>query len=705
MSQMYFHHDWETYSELNLRDTSASRYARHSSTVPLMLAYAFGDGPVMQWVPAEGEPIPKDVFDALHDSEIVKIAHNAVFEQSVWEHCFGWTTPYSSWKDTMVQAHCLAFPGSLDFAGSAIGIETQDKKMKSTGTRLINLFCFPKSLRKGEPPRRIMWHEKTEEWQTFKEYNRQDVVAERAIGELLDRHDIPNHEWDLWSLDRQINERGIPINRNAVENAIRIRDHFYIDRTDQLRRLTGLDNPASGVQFLPWIRRFGYPFDDLKRGHVERALKAARVFEDVATHEHQQYIRALELRLEVSRISSKKYDAFRSRTDDDGRLRQAVQFAAAGRTWRWGGRGVQVHNMPRPDPKLSKVTFDTSPGGLRVVTGGPMVDCVRDLETMAPEQVAAKYEKPFDLLATATRLVIQPSKGAVLVVFDLNAIENRVLGWVAREPKILRVFQEDRCPYMDFATDLYSMSYEAVEAEYKAGNKEKRTNAKPAVLGCGYLLGPGIEYEDPRTGAIEATGLLGYARNMFIDLSKEMSERSVAMWREAHPMVRKFWTDVETAAMNTVKTGNPRKVGYLWFFMEGSFLKMRLPSGRNLAYYQPEVQPMRKPWGDIRDTLTYMGKNIRNQWVRLTTHPGKITENAVQAIARDVLAAAMNDIERELMLPIVLHVHDEIVVEVPEVVMDHAWTGIRDCMIRPRAWAPGLILGAEGFATKWYLKD
>ena len=320
-----FHHDWETYSEIDLTKTSNSRYARHPSTVPLLLAYAFDDESVQQWAPAEGEPMPRDVHDAVRDTSVQKVAYSVAMEWSVWSHCFDMETPHDEWLDVMVQVHSLAFPGSLEAAGEALDLPLHERK-KGSGKRLINWFCLPRSRKRDEPPRRVMWYERLEDWELFKDYNRQDVDSERAVGRLVGAHDLPPHEWEMWFIDREINERGVPISRNVVNRALMLRDYFHADRYDQLQRLSGVDNPTSGKQILSYLQDLGYPFDDLKKGHVERALKTAKMNAMSNIVASPQYIRALELRQELSRVSSKKYDAFAFRADEDGRLRQSLQF-------------------------------------------------------------------------------------------------------------------------------------------------------------------------------------------------------------------------------------------------------------------------------------------------------------------------------------------------------------------------------------------
>ncbi|MGI9506004.1 MAG: hypothetical protein ACR2RE_23440, partial [Geminicoccaceae bacterium] len=362
----------------------------------------------------------------------------------------------------------------------------------------------------------------------------------------------------------------------------------------------------------------------------------------------------------VSRAAPKKFDALARHTDDDGRIRNTLQFAAAGRTWRWGGRGYQVQNLARPEKYLEDIEWETTPLGFKKVTGGTQIRAAEAIEVLGTEAIELLYEKPMDVLTACVRPVIQAPPGYVFIDADLNAIENRVLGWLADDKKILRVFEQDRDPYVDFATYMYKRSYAELIAETKAGDKSKRTVAKPAVLGCGYMLSAGKEYEDRQTGEIEATGLLGYAWNMGVRLTPEQSEHSVKVWRETFEDAVQFWWDIERAARRCISSRQETEIRHIRFDYKKPFMRMLLPSGRALHYLRPKLLDWLMPWGDYKVSITYEQLTEKHQWGRISTHPGRVTENATQAVARDLLAHGIRR-AREEGLPIVLHVHDQIV--------------------------------------------
>ena len=640
--------DFETRSRADLRKVGLSRYARDPSTRALMLAWAIDDEPVEIVSFAEGEKAPCRLREALRDPTVIKRAWNAAFEKAILKHVFGILIPHEQWRCMMVLAYSLALPGSLDAAGAVVDLPA-DKRKLARGKTLIRRFCKPRKPTKNKP---WEWCDHTtdpDEWAEFLDYCKQDVEAERALWRRLRRWDMPAHEWRLWFLDQEINERGIPIRLPVVHNAIKVAADVTASRLAEMKHLTELENPNSGSQLLGWLRERGYPFEDLKKGHVARARDAA---------EPGPVRRVLELRQEVSKTSVKKYAALAAATDGDGYLRGALQFAGAGRTSRWSGRRFQPQNLARPVAYLEK----------------HQEQAVKDLEYLSSDLIEILYDKPMDLLSTCVRPVVQAPEGYMLVDADLNAIENRVLGWIAGCEKILDVFRQGRDPYVDFAVYMFGGSYEALWAEYKAGDKAKRTLAKPAVLGCGYMLGPGEERENEETAEIEATGLLGYARNMGVGMTSEQAAHAVAVWRDTFSEVVEYWYALDRAARRCIRTGDPQRVGHVIFDRSGPFMRMLLPSGRALHYCRPRIEPRKTPWGEMRPTITYEGLNDQNQWVRLSTHPGKLTENAGQAISRDLLAHGMR-LAHARGLDIRLHVHDQIIALVSE---DHGRAGAGD---------------------------
>jgi DNA polymerase len=685
------HNDFETRSNLNLKKVQLSRYARDRSTKVLMCSYAFNDGPVKQWVPAEGERMPAELREAYTDREVVKIAWNAPFEMAVCRHVLGLSIDPFEWRCAMVMAMSLALPASLEKCGEVIGLSPDMAKV-SRSKHLIRLFTQPRTPTKTKPWAWANQATDPEKWEEFKDYNRQDTVSERAVHKRIRRWDLPDHEWDLWVLDQQINEAGFPVNMRCVKNALKLIDDLIYKRIAEMKDITSLENPNSNEQLLGWLGKNGYPFYDLKKGHVTRALeeadkKSGPMPLDQYT-ELQSYKRVLKLRQEVSKTSTKKYNALNVITDDDNLYRYGHQFCGAGRTWRWSGRGYQHQNLLRPIDYLIPY----------------QADCVRDLQYLDATMFEAFWDKPFDVLATCVRPVVQAPEGYVFIDADLNAIENRVLGWMAMDRKILRVFELKRDPYIDFATYMYGQDYDTLYAEYKAGNKQKRQIAKPPVLAAGYGLGPGEEKENSDTGEIEATGLLGYAWNMGVKMVLKESAYAVKVWRETYSDVLELWKGLDKAARKCIRTGDRTTCEVFEFNINGPFMRMRLPSGRHLHYCRPKIEPRKTPWGEVRPTITYEQLNDKNQWVRVSTHPGKITENGDQAIARDLLAHGMMLAHRR-GIDIRIHVHDQIVGLSKEDKAERELEILLDSMKTVPRWARGLPIDAAGSVSKLFVKD
>lgn len=670
-----------------------------------MLAYAFDDDAVKQWIPAEGQSMPAEVEDAMLDDRVVKYAWNKTFEYCVWRNVLGVRTPHSSWRDPMVMSLALSLPGALIKCGRVLNISKE--YLKEDGTRLINWFSKPRPATTKSPERRVHWHQKPDKWEEFLHYNRMDVESERKIYRILRKYDLPQHEWELWFLDQEINDRGIPVNVGMCRNAIEIRDELVSSRLQEMKDISGAENPNSREQTLNWLNQNGYVFNDLKAGHVRQSIE--KLDRDIETGDAPDQLkkcrRMLELRSEVSRTSTKKFDALSNHVDQDGRLRNCFQFAGAGRTWRWAGRVYQPQNLARPTKELEGVSWGVTPGGNRYVTGGPQIEAARLVENLTAEGLDLLFDHPVDVISGSVRTVMQAPPGYVFIDADWVAIENVGLGWLADDRKILRVFEKNLDPYLDFATQLYGQSYSALEREYKVeGDKTKRTVAKPAVLGCGYMLGAGKQYENRSTGEIEATGLLGYAWGMGVKLTPHQAERSVRIWRETFKGVVDFWYNLQRAAFRTIRTKQEVSCGRVSFDRKGPFLRFNLPSGRSLHYLRPRLEEWLAPWGDYKLSLTYEGLNDKYQWDRISTHPGKITENVTQAVARDILASGMTKAARA-GIPIVMHVHDQIVALVPEKEADASLSVLIDCMSEKDEWWADMPVKAIGHISKWFIKD
>lgn len=715
MSKLYRAHlDYETFSELDLPDVGTDRYAQHESTEVLMAAYCVGDEEVEHWDNMH-DPIPASLLRILNDPNCIIYAWNAPFERYITKHVLGIDIPIHRWRDTMVMSLYNGLPGSLDKAGPVIGLpETMRKDAR--GKALITKFSKPRKPTKRNPADRLYPYMAESDWHDFCVYNVQDVITERAIYKRLKPYDLPREEWEMWIIDQQINQAGIPINMEMVDGANATYEYVLDQRVGEMREITGLANPGSTTQLLPWLQERGYPFEDCKKGHIQRgreradeAIKLGKPLtaqnllagevssRAVSFPETQDLHRVLELRSEVSRTSPTKYAALQRAVDrKDGVLRNTLQFCGASRTHRWAGRIFQPQNLAKPPKDLED-----------------WVDAIAHyLEFMEPWAIDQIFERPMDVLATGVRPAAQAPEGYLFVDADLNAIENRVLGWVSNCSRILQVFELGRDPYIDFATYLFGEPYDVLYHEYKVlKNGAKRTVAKPGVLGCGYQLGAGDERVNRQTGEIEATGLLGYAWNMGIkDFTKEQAILSVKVFRETYSEVVDFWYGIERAAKACVKTGKPVNFGLISFEMKGPFLRMILPSGNWLAYLRPRIEDAETPWGEMKATLTYEGVNDKNQWTRIKTHGGKLTENAVQSIARDLLAHGIK-LAMKAGIDVRLHVHDQIVAlakaeEADETLdMLQAFMQIIPWWARSRLGFTDLPLGSAGFTSKVFKKD
>jgi DNA polymerase len=687
------YNDFETFSRLDLKKVGTDRYSRDKSTKPLMLAYALNSSAVEQWVPAEGEPMPKRLKEMLLDPEVIKQSWNWAFEWHIFANCLGIIIPPEQARCSMALASTLSLPMSLGAAGQVLRLP-QDLKKDATGKKLIKLFCGPLKPTKKFPATRANFITHPDEWEEFKFYNRQDIEAERGIYQRIKRWEMPDHEWGLWCLDHRINQRGIPINLDTVSAACEAVTEVRAERLEQMVEETGLDNPKSNPQLLEWVRQRGYPYYDLKAGHVRQHIEALNERMQLECNnpdpDDVKLERVLRLRQDISKTSLDKFFALERATADDGRLRNALQFAGAGRTWRWSGRIFQPQNLARPTEEFEK------PDKLAQV--------VEDLKVMYWRDFEEKYPNVVDALSACVRPVVEADPGYVFVDADLNAIENRVLGWIADDREILKVFKKDMDPYLAFAVFLFKLPYSELLKELDAGDKFKRKMAKPGVLGCGYMLSAGQQFEDTRTGEIQATGLLGYALNMGIKLTPELSKLSVDTWRSTYRDAVDFWYQIERAAMRCIRTGKRVECGPVDFDISGPMMRMILPSGRALHYVRPKIEVKMMPWGKKKEVITYEGLDDQNRWVRLDTHPGKLTENADQAISRDVLAHGMQLCEKE-GLRIRLHIHDQTVAMVKENRGDEALALMLECLSETPPWAKGLPLKAAGTVTRYLMKD
>lgn len=682
------HLDYETRSEIDLKKVGLDVYSAHPSTQILMGAWAFGQGEVCHW---EGPNIPREVAEALADPEVEKRAFNAQFERVITRRVAKIKTPVKNWRCTMVKAFSQSYFGTLEMIGAQIGLE-RDKLKDKRGSALIKLFSAPQKITRKQPNR---WNDSftnPNEWDEFCEYNIQDVVAEREIWNWLDQYEMGPHEWDLYELDQIINDRGLPIDIQFVRNAIQMANRRKAELTASLKRVTGVDNPNSPQQLLPWLKERGYRFDDLQKASIEKSITEAKEGVGDLT---KPAVKVLGMRRQVARTSVKKYDAVERALGPGDRFRFGFQMNGASRTGRWAGRRYQPHNLART-PKDLEADF--------------LLEAVTEVIRQGDYEALNLYtSEPMEALAGVARSAIRAEDGYELRPADLSAIETCVIAWIAGCERMLEVIRSGKDPYKDFGTELYQKAYDDI-------TKKERTDSKPAVLGCGYRLGGG----DLKDG--KKTGLWGYAENMKINLSKEESHRAVKIFRRAYPEYPKLWYALEEAVKHTVKTKRAcvptftidgRKVTVpVRMEFKAPYLIIRLPNGRPLYYKNPRIEKRALPGvkdddGNqvFKDNLTYMGQiQGTRKWGRISSHGGKITENIVQAIARDVLAIILRRAHKDGFY-LVGHVHDEAIPVARK--GDNYFTVERmiELMKRPIRWAPGLPLGAAGWSGPFYKKD
>lgn len=682
--------DYEVKSDTDLRVYGLDRYSACPSTRIILCAYSFDNAPEPKlWDINDGRPFPSEVKEALADPSVIKSAFNAQFERVITRRVGKIRTPYSNWQCSMVRAYLLSFIGDLEAIGDQIGLST-DKVKSKDGKKLIQVFCKPQKVTKNQPH---LWRNADtdpELWAQFREYCRQDVVAEMAVEKRCSPYYIPDDEWKLYELDQRINDRGLPMDMQFVENAIWMAEQRKKELLVQLNEITGLRNSNSATQMLPWLKARGYQFDDLQKDTVTKVLKeSADELEPIV-------VEALKIRRQATRTSVAKYSTISKLVGKDDRLRFMFQFAGASRTARWAGRKVQVHNLPRT-PKLIedhwKLAFTTD-----LIHRGDY------------DMLGLMVGEHMDGLVGCIRSAIRAPEGKQLRVSDLSSIETCVIAWLAGCVRLLKVIRSGKDPYKDFAVILYRKLFAEIgtaeyEEAYASITKAERNNSKPPVLGAGYRLSGGKLVEGKRTG------LWGYAEAMGIDLTQQQSIEAVEAYRSGYFEVPELWYAIEKAVAECLGSGQTQTVnGLLKFSYNKPFLVVTLPSGRNLYYYKPlmveseQISPRTgKPY--IRRSITYMGQHQKTKkWCRIESHGGKLAENFVQAIARDVLKFGMFETDDE-GFDLIGTVHDEEIALEDIDDTEHTDKLLGDCMTRPLLWAPGLPLGFGSWQGDFYKKD
>jgi len=643
--------DLETYSDVDLPNCGVYRYVEGDFHI-LLFAYAFDDEETKCVDMACGEQLPADVVDALQDDNIIKSAWNAQFERTCLSKYLGTQLSPDSWQCTMVWAASLSLP--LKLATAAQALKTAQQK-DAVGERLIRYFSLPCKPTKANGGRtRNLPEHAPEDWKLFKSYCIQDVETERDIRRRLEKFPLLPQEWDYYHMDQRINDRGILIDKELVQQAIICNMAMSEEMTKRAYALTGLENPNSVSQLKGWLEERGIEVDSLGKKNV------ASLITDLDKHSADgEALDMMKLRLQMAKSSVKKYQAAERYICEDGRAHGLFQFSGANRTQRWAGRGIQLQNLPQNHIS----TLDEARELVKM-------DCF--------DMIEALYGNTPDILSQLIRTMLIPKDGCEFIVADFSAIEARVLAWLAGEQWRLDAFTEGKDIYCASASQMFGVPV------VKHGiNGELRQKGKVAELACGYGGG---------AGALISMGALD------MGLKEDELPDIISSWRDANPEIVKFWYAVEKAAIETVKDHTDRTVGRIGFQFSANTLWIVLPSGRRLAYIKPKLQPNR--FG--RMALTFEGLGANNKWTRGETYSGKLTENITQATARDLLAEAMRRMELA-GLGIVGHVHDEVILEVPKgsITVDE----VCSIMNRNPAWADGLPLSSAGYTGNYYFKD
>lgn len=642
--------DLETFSSEDITKTGAFKYVEADDFEIMLLAYAWNEEPVrvldlLTFNPCDSEEL-MDVTAGILDPGTIKVAHNSAFERACLSKYLGQDLPPEEWEDTMVMAAMNGLPMSLDAAGAALQLEAQ--KIKE-GTLLINYFCKPckPTIANGGRTRNLP-HHAPDKWERFVEYCRRDVEVEKAIYYRLKDFPVTKVERMVWALDARINERGVMIDTELAESAIAVDEAFTAEHSAEMQRLTGLDNPNSVAQLKEWLDAAGLPCESLSK-EVVKDMKAKAT--DRTTR------RVLELRQLLGKTSTTKYQAMTRAVCADSRVRGLLQYYGAGRTGRWAGRLVQVQNLPQNH-------LDNISDVREMVRDRDLADLVLEFDSVP------------DVLSQLIRTAFVAKPGHTFLVADYSAIEARVIAYLSGEKWRQEVFAGDGKIYEASYAKAFHVPVESV----KKGSPE-RQKGKIMELALGYGGGP--------------RALVAFGADK-LGLTPDEMQELVNAWRAASPTIPRFWRDAENAAKRALQQPGrafalPCGVKY---YKDADGLRCQLPSGRLLTYWDARL--------DNDDHICFMGQNqTTRKWEKTETWGGKLVENIVQAFARDCLAVAMLRLDKA-GYSLTFHVHDEIIAEAPD---GSRWEDMAEIMSRPLPWAPGLLLRADGYDTKFYMKD
>ena len=654
--------DIETYSSIDLARCGVYKYSESSDSKVLLFAYSVDGGPVIVIDVANGESIPDEILQALVDDSVIKWAFNAAFERvflSIWlkrnypelfcsysipEDSVGNYLDPSAWRCSMIWSAYMGLPLSLEGVGAVLGLEEQ--KLKE-GKDLIRYFCKPCAATKvnGGRTRNLPEHA-PDKWELFKAYNKRDVEVEMNIQKKLSHYPVPEFVWEEYHLDQEINDRGIALDMDVVENAIRIDAISKATLMATMQNLTDLENPNSVAQMKGWLAAKGIDTDSLDKKAVVELLKTVPT--DVAD--------VLTLRQQLAKSSVKKYQAMQNAVCDDGRARGMFQFYGANRSGRWAGRIIQLQNLPQNHMED--------------------LDVARELVKDGDYEILNMfYDNVPGVLSELIRTAFIPRDGYKFAVADFSAIEARVLSHLAKEKWRSKVFADNGDIYCASASAMFG-----VPVEKHGQNSHLRQKGKIAELALGY---------GGSVGALTAMGALD------MGIAEEELQPLVDAWRAANPNIVQFWWDVDNAVKRAIKERTATETHGIRFIYKSAMLFIVLPSGRRLAYVKPRIGENK--FGG--ESVTYEGVGTNKKWERIESYGPKFVENIVQAISRDILCYALRTLSHCF---IVGHVHDEVIIECRQ---DASLEAICEQMGRVPEWIEGLLLRADGYETQFYKKD
>ena len=654
--------DLETYSSVPIAKAGAQKYIASPDFEILLFAYSLDGSPVVCVDFAQGEMLPQEIANALTSPDYIKHAYNAPFEWGCLSKYIGRQLPPEQWRCTMFHGLYAGYTAGLEATGRALGL-AEDKRKLNTGKALIRYFCVPCAPSKANGMRtRNYPHHNPERWQLFKEYCCQDVVTEMEIERRLSAIPVPDFVQKEWETDLIINSRGVAVDMEMVEGALELGATVRNSLMTEAMQISGLNNPNSVKQLAAWLEE--------ETGEEVAALRKDTVAKMLARDDNSPQVqRMLEIRQELGKTSTKKYDAIEVAVCPDGRVRGLLQFYGANRTGRWAGRLVQVQNLPRTYTEPLELARELVKG--------------RNLNALK-----AVYGSIPDTLSQLIRTAFIAPPGHILIDADFSAIEARVISWLAGEEWRLEVFRTHGKIYEASASQMFGVPLELI----KKGNPEYalRQKGKVAELALGY---------QGSTGALINMGALD------MGIPEEDLPDIVTRWREANRRIRDLWYKMDAAAVQIITQGGAVGVNNVVIAREFNYeqgtdcMTITLPSGRKLYYIEPQIG--QNQWGS--PSISYMGMDqTTKKWKRIETYGGKLVENCVQAIARDCLAQAIEHLEAA-GLPVIFHIHDEVVIDCPP----NAATleDVVKIIAQPIPWAPDLPLGADGWVGQFFKKD